>query len=66
METPLRSIVKSLTWQLFGLVTMTAIAFAVTGNIASAGGLALGAAITGFVFFFVHERIWALIPWGRR
>ena len=66
METPLRSFVKSLTWQVLGLITMTAPAFVVTGDIASAGGLALGAAATSLVFFFLHERFWALIPWGRR
>lgn len=65
MESPLRSVVKAVTWQLLGLLTMTALAFLVTGDIASAGSLALGAAAMSFVFFFLHERVWALIPWGR-
>ena len=65
MESPLRSIVKAFTWQALGLVTMTAIAYIATGDLAAAGGLALGAAATSLVFFFLHERIWALISWGR-
>jgi uncharacterized membrane protein len=66
MDSPLRSIVKAFTWQAMGLVTMTGLAFLLSGDIAMAGGFALSAAATGFVFFIVHERIWALIPWGRR
>lgn len=66
MESPLRSLTKAVTWQLIGLITMTTLAFIATGDLASAGGLALGAAITSFFFFFLHERVWALIPWGRR
>ncbi len=66
MESPLRSIVKAVTWQVLGLITMTALAYVATGDLASAGGLALGAAATSLVFFFLHERVWALISWGRR
>ena len=66
MESPVRSIVKAVTWQMLGLVTMTALAWMATGNLAAAGGLALSAALTGFVCFILHERIWARISWGRR
>lgn len=66
MESPTRSIVKAVTWQLLGLVTMTLIAWIVTGSLTSAGGLALTAAATGFICFIIHERVWAHIPWGRR
>ena len=65
MESPIRSFVKALTWQMLGLITMTALAYIATGDLTAAGGLALGAAITSFGFFFVHERVWALIRWGR-
>ena len=65
MESPARSIVKAVTWQLLGLLTMTLLAWLVTGSMTAAGGLALGAAATGFVCFILHERIWARIRWGR-
>lgn len=65
MDTPVRSIVKALTWQLIGLLTMTLLAWIATGSLTAAGGLALGAAATGFVCFILHERIWARIRWGR-
>lgn len=64
-ESRTRSIVKALTWQLLGLVSMTLIALVFTGDIRASGGLALASAATGFLCFFLHERIWARIPWGR-
>lgn len=66
METPVRSIAKAMSWQLTGLVSMTAIAWLVTGNLAASGGLAVLAAVVGFLMFFVHERIWARVRWGVR
>lgn len=65
MESHTRSIVKAVSWQLVGLVTMTLLAFVATGDWRAAGGLALGAAGTGFVCFIIHERVWAHISWGR-
>ncbi|MNL14838.1 hypothetical protein D3C87_1357980 [compost metagenome] len=66
MESPARSIVKAITWQLLGLVTMTALAWLATGSLAAAGGLAISGALSGFVCFVLHERLWARISWGRR
>lgn len=66
MESPARSIVKAVTWQLLGLVTMTLLAWLMTGSLTAAGSLAFAAALTGFACFILHERIWARIPWGRR
>lgn len=65
MDSPTRSIVKAVTWQLLGLLTMTLLAWFATGSLSAAGGLAISAAATGFICFVLHERIWARIPWGR-
>ncbi|HEY8595769.1 MAG TPA: DUF2061 domain-containing protein [Devosiaceae bacterium] len=66
MEQPLRSVVKAVTWQILGLATMTGLAYVATGNLATSGGLALSAAAVSFLFFVLHERVWAHIGWGRR
>lgn len=65
METATRSVVKAITWQVLGLFTMTLLAWLATGDLVASGGLALSAALTGLVCFFLHERIWARIRWGR-
>ena len=64
METPLRSLVKSITWQALGLVTMTAITWALTGSLATGGAIALTGAVTGMAMYVLHERVWARIRWG--
>lgn len=65
MESPARTMVKGLTWQMTGIVTMTLIAWLITGSVTEGGITALSGAATGFVFYFFHERIWARIGWGR-
>ena len=65
METRTRSIVKAISWQLLGLITMTALAWLSTGSLQAAGGLAIAAAAIGFLFYILHERLWGCISWGR-
>lgn len=65
-ETPLRSLLKAVTWQVLGLVVMTMITWAVTGSVATGGAIALLGAAVGMVTYVLHERIWAGIGWGRR
>ena len=65
LESPARSIVKAVTWQAIGLVTMTLMGWLATGSLAAAGGLAISGALSGFVCFILHERLWARIQWGR-
>ena len=64
METPLRSLVKAVTWQALGLVTMTVITSALTGSLATGGTVAMVGAVMGAAFYVLHERIWARIRWG--
>lgn len=64
METPLRSVVKAVTWQALGLVTMTGVTFAVTGSLATGSAVAVAGAAAGAVCYVLHERIWARVSWG--
>lgn len=64
-ERKLRSIIKAISWQLLGLLTTTAIAYAWTGSVSQAGGFALLSAAIGMACYFLHERLWASIAWGR-
>ena len=66
METSKRTLAKAATWQVLGLMVMTLIGFFMTGSVAEGGAYAMITATIGFVTFFVHERIWAGIGWGRR
>jgi len=65
MDSTLRLIGKATTWQISGLVTMTAIGYMFTGSLSAGGGIALTGAIAGFAAYFVHELIWSRVHWGR-
>ena len=41
------------------------ISYVATGNLSVAGGLALVSSATGFVTYFLHERLWQRVRWGR-
>jgi len=66
MESTRRILIKSVTWQILGVITMTALSYVQTGAIFSAFMLAISASSSGFVFFFIHEKIWSRISWGRK
>jgi len=65
MESNARSIVKSISYRLLGSSVTGLIFFALTGK----GGLSLGAGALDMVVkiaaYFVHERIWNHIDFGR-
>ena len=61
-----RSLAKSVTWRTMGSVDTFVISFIITGRVAIAGSIAGTEVLTKFVLYYLHERIWAVIPWGRR
>lgn len=65
MESAARTIVKAISWQLLGLVSMAVIGYCYTGSIMAAGSLALVTALCGAVCYVLHERAWNRISWGR-
>lgn len=64
METRKRSLVKAVSWQVWGLVTMALLGFVMTGSIRTGGQLAVFSAMIGFLCYLLHERIWSAIRWG--
>ncbi|MBL4916364.1 DUF2061 domain-containing protein [Szabonella alba] len=65
MDTARRTLVKALVWQALGLLVMALVGWGFTGSVALAGGMALANMAIGFASYFLHERIWARIGWGR-
>ncbi|OCW59037.1 DUF2061 domain-containing protein [Hoeflea olei] len=64
MDSPVRTIVKAVSWQALGLVSTALIAWLHTGAMLSALTFALSTSATGLAFFFLHERLWARVRWG--
>ena len=65
MESTRRSIVKAVLWQLLGVALMMLVGLAITGSLALGGAIAVINAASGVALYFVYERIWARIGWGR-
>jgi sulfate adenylyltransferase large subunit len=65
-ETHWRSVAKAISWRATGSLDTFLIAAVITGSVAIAGGVALTEILTKTALYYVHERLWALVAWGRR
>jgi uncharacterized membrane protein len=64
-ETPRRSIAKALSWRvLAGLIT-SCVAWAMTGQMKFAAEIGLIDTLVKLLVYFVHERVWNRIGYGR-
>ena len=64
-DTGKRSFAKAVTWRLTGTLDTFIISWLITGQLHLAGGIALTEVLTKICIFWVHERIWNKINWGR-
>ncbi|MFI5363039.1 MAG: adenylyl-sulfate kinase [Elusimicrobiota bacterium] len=66
VEARKRSFVKAASYRVFGTLATGAIAFLATGRLAISVGIGAADAVSKIALYFVHERIWTRIPFGRR
>ncbi len=64
-DRPLRSIVKSITWRIVGTIDTITLSYFITGRINVALSIGSVEVVTKMILYFLHERIWAVINWGR-
>jgi uncharacterized membrane protein len=60
-----RSFAKAASWRLTGSIDTFVLSLLITGSFKFAGGIAGTELATKIALYYVHERIWAAIPWGR-
>jgi uncharacterized membrane protein len=65
METHKRSMMKSLTWRIVGVVLLLAIAWSVTHNWKEMTIITIVFHSIRMVLYYVHERLWLRVKWGR-
>lgn len=65
METRRRSVLKAVIWNVIGLIMMTVVGFVATGSASVGGAMAVINASIGLTMYFLYERIWAGVRWGR-
>jgi uncharacterized membrane protein len=61
----LRSLVKGASWRAVGTADTFLISFFVTGEPFKAGSIAGIETFTKIALFYLHERLWGVIPFGR-
>jgi uncharacterized membrane protein len=64
-EAHTRSFLKAVSWRCTGSIDTFVLSWLITGNVKFAGGIAGAELITKVVLYYLHERAWALVPWGR-
>ena len=65
-ETHTRSVLKAISWRTMGTLDTFAISWFMTGRVEIAGSIAGLEIITKIAWYYLHERVWAAILWGRR
>jgi uncharacterized membrane protein len=61
----LRSVIKAVSWRLVGSFDTFMLSFLVTGRLRYAVSIAGAEAMTKVALYYLHERIWRRVPWGR-
>ena len=61
-----RSLLKAVSWRITGSIDTFILSLLVTGNWRVAGTISAIEVLTKIGLFYVHERAWARIRWGKR
>jgi len=64
-ETRSRSLLKALSWRIIIIFTDFTIVYLLTREVKFASTFAMIKFFTGIVLYFLHERGWNLVHWGR-
>lgn len=64
-ESSSRSLVKTFSWRVTGSSATFLVSYIVSGDFSIAGTIAIAQLTVNTVLYFIHERIWNKITWGR-
>ena len=66
LDSKARTVTKAVIWTLLGLMVMAFVGWVMTGSWRVGGAMAGINAAVGFVTYFLYERLWSVIRWGRQ
>lgn len=66
MDSKKRSFVKIITWHAVAVSFTLVIVFFFTGQFVTSAKVTFSALAVGMVMFYVHERVWDKIKWGKK
>ena len=64
-DSKFRSLVKTLSWRVTGSAATFLIAWGIGGNLAIAGTIAMIQIVANTLLYYLHERVWNIVTWGR-
>ncbi|NGO38972.1 DUF2061 domain-containing protein [Limisphaera ngatamarikiensis] len=65
VEKPYRSLVKAISWRITGTLDTIFVSFLVTGRFKAAVSIGLIELCTKILLYYLHERVWNRISFGR-
>jgi uncharacterized membrane protein len=64
-DRPLKSILKAITWRMVGTADTIIISYLLTGKAIIAFSIGSIEVFTKMFLYFIHERLWEQLRWGR-
>ena len=65
VDTKKRSVIKAISWRLFAVIALSAVALLTTQDLKTASIITVIYHSIQIVFYFLHERWWNNTTWGR-
>ena len=60
-----RSLAKAVSWRVVGSLETFGLSFLITGHVGHAASIAMAEIATKIGLYYLHERAWRRIAWGR-
>jgi uncharacterized membrane protein len=61
-----RSLAKAVSWRITGSIDTFVVSWIVTGRLTLAAPIALTELLTKIGLYYLHERAWSLVRWGKK
>lgn len=60
-----RSLAKAVSWRVTGTLDTFILSWVITGDVRIAGTISAVEVVTKIGLYYLHERVWAKIRWGK-
>lgn len=64
-STKQRSLAKSITWRALAVVSSFVVAYSMTQDVSFSVNITIISNTVNFVLYYLHERYWLKVRWGR-
>ena len=64
-DSAVRSLAKTISWRITGSGATFLISYLISGNLSIAGTIATIQLVANTFLYFIHERVWNKISWGK-